>query len=184
MRSTITMKQLEGRIRRLAKNARPEAMMIPARHIAASIDRDIIRAFAKERTPQMIGPPEVASKASKSWAALAASTVRGRLQKAAHADKRARGRFTQSLKGKVKKLQDEGIMRASIAHDVVRVRRGVLARAGVTSAPVQGVSVFYAMFHQWGTAKMPSRPFVGMATSTVRRAMRRILAKFRSGPKP
>lgn len=184
MRSTITMKQLEKRILRLAKNSEPASIMVPMRHVAASIGRDTIRAFGQERSPQMIGPPEVAGKAGTSFAPLAPSTIEHRNRKAAHADKRKRGAATERLRGRIKTLQDEGIMRASITHDVVQVRGGVLARAGVANAPVQGVTAFYAMFHQQGTSKMPARPFVGMARSTVRRALRRILAKFRSGPRP
>lgn len=183
-RATITMKQLENRIRRLAKNSGPASIMVPMRHVAASIERDCIRAFGKERAPQMIGPPEVAAEAGKRWKPLAPSTIDHRVRKAAHADTRKRGGLTAHLHGRVKKLQDEGLMRQSITHDVVRVRGGVLARAGVSNAPVAGVSAFYAMFHQWGTRTMPPRPVVGMSKGTVRRALRRILAKFRSGPKP
>ena len=177
------MKQLEKRIRRLAKNAGPDSIMVPMRHVAASIKRDIVKGLGAERSPELMGPQEVAAHAGTAFAPLAPSTIKHRLKKAAHADRRKRGAATERLRGRIKTLQDEGIMRSSIAHDVAKVLGGVLARAGVTNALVQGVSVFYAMFHQFGTSTMPARPFVGMKRDTVRRALRRILAKFRSGPK-
>lgn len=172
-RVRVTPKQFAKRMKRLARRSEPRSVARgPARHIAESIERDVLHSFDRETTPQITtrGPEE--SKAGSRWAPLADATVEARQRKAKKATRGrgARSRFTAGLVGKVKPLQDTGLMRISVAHDVVRRGKKVVAIAGVV-----GTGPEYSVYHQKGTTRgIPARPFVGMMRRTLKAAFARI----------
>ena len=164
-----TMPQVIKRVETMARKSKPESLRQTMGHAGDAIVRDIKRAFAEEKAPQIIHP-DVRSLAGQNWAPLAPATVAQRGRKARWAKGRKRTRHTRSLAGSVQALQDTGTMRRAIQRSVEK-RGGdrIGAWAGISA------SVWYSEVHQFGKGNTPARPFVGFMQRTVREAMARIL---------
>lgn len=174
MAKKVSAAYVAKRMKRLARQSEPRSFSGVLRHVGMAIRRDIVRAFAEERAPEIIPPGQGEQLAGMKWKPLAESTRRARARKGKSARGRKRGKYTRGLAGKVKALQDTGHMRRAVGQSTSRSRGRARAMAGErTSGP------FYSLFHQRGARRgrwvLPARPFIGMAKRTLDEAIRRIM---------